>query len=106
MEYPSLSHHGATRGVTGSCHQLHLGPSASVLIDCGLEQGSEAAPGAQGAALGFDIQGIQALVITHVHLSTTLVAFLHCWLLAIAAPSCAVSPLRGCCPLCWKMPTS
>ncbi|MBH3390254.1 MBL fold metallo-hydrolase [Pseudomonas putida] len=68
MEYPSLSHHGATRGVTGSCHQLHLGPSASVLIDCGLEQGSEAAPGAQSAALGFDIQGIQALVITHVHL--------------------------------------
>lgn len=68
MEYPSLSHHGATRGVTGSCHQLHLGPATSLLIDCGLEQGSEAAPGAESAALGFDIQGIQALVVTHVHL--------------------------------------
>ncbi|EPJ2812479.1 MBL fold metallo-hydrolase RNA specificity domain-containing protein [Pseudomonas putida] len=68
MEYPSLSHHGGTRGVTGSCHQLHLDPSTSLLIDCGLEQGSEAAPGAESAALGFDIQGIQALVITHVHL--------------------------------------
>lgn len=68
MEYPSLSHHGGTRGVTGSCHQLHLGPATSLLIDCGLEQGSEAAPGAECAALGFDIQGIQALLVTHVHL--------------------------------------
>ena len=68
MEYPSLSHHGGTRGVTGSCHQLHLGPSTSLLVDCGLEQGSDAPPGAESAPLAFDIQGIQALVITHVHL--------------------------------------
>ncbi|AHD13422.1 beta-lactamase [Pseudomonas sp. FGI182] len=68
MEYPVLSHHGGTRGVTGSCHQLHLDPSTSLLIDCGLEQGAEAAPGAASAPLGFDVQGIQALVITHVHL--------------------------------------
>lgn len=68
MEYPSLSHHGGTRGVTGSCHQLHLGPSTSLLVDCGLEQGSDAPPGAASAPLAFDIQGIQALVITHVHL--------------------------------------
>ena len=68
MEYPVLSHHGGARGVTGSCHQLHLAPSTSLLIDCGLEQGAEAAPGAASAPLGFDVQGIQALVITHVHL--------------------------------------
>lgn len=68
MEYPGLSHHGGTRGVTGSCHQLHLDPSTSLLVDCGLEQGAEAAPGAESAPLGFDVQGIQALVITHVHL--------------------------------------
>ncbi|HEN8799343.1 TPA: MBL fold metallo-hydrolase [Pseudomonas putida] len=68
MQYPSLSHHGGTRGVTGSCHQLHLAPSSSLLVDCGLEQGAEAAPGAESAALGFDVQGIQALVVTHVHL--------------------------------------
>ncbi|MCE7765441.1 MBL fold metallo-hydrolase [Pseudomonas putida] len=68
MDYPSLSHHGGTRGVTGSCHQLHLDPSISLLIDCGLEQGRDASPGAESAALGFDIQGIQALIITHVHL--------------------------------------
>src|SRR5690606_19489363 len=68
MEYPSLSHHGGTRGVTGSCHQLHLDPFTSLLVDCGLEQGAEAAPGAESAPLGFDVQGIQALVVTHVHL--------------------------------------
>lgn len=68
MEYPSLSHHGGTRGVTGSCHQLHLAPSISLLIDCGLEQGAEAAPGAATASLGFDVQGIEALIVTHVHL--------------------------------------
>ncbi|MDH4553074.1 MBL fold metallo-hydrolase [Pseudomonas sp. BN607] len=68
MEYPVLSHHGGARGVTGSCHQLHLAPSVSLLVDCGLEQGADAAPGTETAPLGFDVQGIQALVITHVHL--------------------------------------
>ncbi|KAF0254185.1 MBL fold metallo-hydrolase RNA specificity domain-containing protein [Pseudomonas putida] len=68
MEYPVLSHHGGTRGVTGSCHQLHLDPSTSLLVDCGLEQGAEAAPGAETAPLGFDVQGIEALIVTHVHL--------------------------------------
>lgn len=68
MEYPCLSHHGGTRGVTGSCHQLHLSPSTSLLVDCGLEQGAEAAQDAEGAPLGFGVQGIEALIITHVHL--------------------------------------
>ncbi|MFJ4457262.1 MBL fold metallo-hydrolase RNA specificity domain-containing protein [Pseudomonas sp. NPDC089392] len=68
MEYPCLSHHGGTRGVTGSCHQLHLDPSTSLLVDCGVEQGADALPGSESAALGFDIQGTRALIITHVHL--------------------------------------
>ncbi|MFK0037946.1 MBL fold metallo-hydrolase RNA specificity domain-containing protein [Pseudomonas monteilii] len=68
MDYPSLSHHGGTRSVTGSCHQLHLAPFTSLLVDCGLEQGAEAAQGADAAPLGFDVQGIEALIITHVHL--------------------------------------
>nr|WP_314485179.1 MBL fold metallo-hydrolase [uncultured Pseudomonas sp.] len=68
MEYPSLTHHGAVRGVTGSCHQLHLGPGLSLLVDCGAEQGTDAAPGAQISPLGFAIAGIQALIVTHVHL--------------------------------------
>ncbi|MFJ4353878.1 MBL fold metallo-hydrolase RNA specificity domain-containing protein [Pseudomonas sp. NPDC089428] len=68
MEFPALSHHGGTRSVTGSCHQLHLDPTTSLLIDCGLEQGAEASPGAQFAPIGFDVEGIRALVITHVHI--------------------------------------
>ncbi|MFF5867961.1 MBL fold metallo-hydrolase [Pseudomonas sp. NPDC012596] len=68
MEFPALSHHGGTRGVTGSCHQLHLDATTSLLIDCGLEQGADAAPGSEFAPIGFDIAGIKALIITHVHL--------------------------------------
>jgi len=68
MEFPALSHHGGTRGVTGSCHQLHLDATTSLLIDCGLEQGADAAPGSEFAPIGFDIAGIRALIITHVHL--------------------------------------
>lgn len=68
MEFPALSHHGGARSVTGSCHQLHLDPTTSLLIDCGLEQGREAPVGAEFASIGFDIAGIEALIITHVHL--------------------------------------
>ncbi|MFV3404963.1 MBL fold metallo-hydrolase RNA specificity domain-containing protein [Pseudomonas sp. NY15463] len=67
MILPSISHHGGTRGVTGSCHQLHLDDSTSLLIDCGLEQGQDAR-GESWGALGFDVAGIQALIVTHVHL--------------------------------------
>jgi metallo-beta-lactamase family protein len=68
MQFPSLAHHGGTRGVTGSCHQLHLDSAISLLVDCGLEQGADAAPAAGPGALGVDVEGVQALVITHVHL--------------------------------------
>lgn len=66
--YPFLSHHGATRGVTGSCHQLHLDAHCSLLVDCGLEQGADVQSPIDGLSLGFEIQGIEALIITHVHL--------------------------------------
>ncbi|MCO7519604.1 MULTISPECIES: MBL fold metallo-hydrolase [unclassified Pseudomonas] len=68
MTYPFLSHRGGTRGVTGSCHQLHLDPATSLLIDCGLEQGMAGGGGSVSAAIDFDVAGIQALIITHVHL--------------------------------------
>lgn len=68
MAFPPISHHGGTRGVTGSCHQLHLDSTTSLLIDCGLEQGEDAAHAAPRGELGFDISGVQALVVTHVHL--------------------------------------
>lgn len=71
----AITHHGATTGVTGSCHQLTLTAGAaqgqSILIDCGLFQGVEA--GNDGARtdrlnIGFDITHVKALVITHVHI--------------------------------------
>ncbi|MDO6443701.1 MBL fold metallo-hydrolase RNA specificity domain-containing protein [Marinobacter sp. 2_MG-2023] len=74
-----LSHHGATSGVTGSCHELTLGlgsdptsesSSAGILIDCGLFQGAEKGDSADASNLSVDfpIAHIRALVVTHVHI--------------------------------------
>src|SRR5690606_13730930 len=71
MTYPRIEHHGAVNGVTGSCHQLHLTPNASVLIDCGLFQGAETSQSGTQAgnmAIEFPLAGIQALIATHVHI--------------------------------------
>lgn len=72
MRYPLIEHHGAGDGVTGSCHQLHMDGSTSVLIDCGLFQGNDAAlPGGSEAdrlAIEFPLDGIKALIATHVHI--------------------------------------
>lgn len=69
-EYPRIQHHGAVKGVTGSCHQLWLTDSDSLLIDCGLFQGAETS-GAGAAqdrlAVEFALQSVRALVVTHVH---------------------------------------
>lgn len=66
--FPFLSHHGAIRGVTGSCHQLHFDEHSSLLVDCGLEQGADTQTRANGQQLGFSVQGIEALIVTRVHL--------------------------------------
>ncbi|WP_460418429.1 MBL fold metallo-hydrolase [Pseudomonas sp. microsymbiont 2] len=68
MQFPAIDHHGGVRGVTGSCHQLHLDDATSLLIDCGLEQGAERQPGSRANELGFDVCGIRAVIVTHVHL--------------------------------------
>ncbi len=70
MSMPRLLHHGADKGVTGSCHQLFLDAANSVLIDCGLFQGADASR--NGArehhqAVDFSIEGVRALIVTHVH---------------------------------------
>ncbi|GGE57897.1 MBL fold hydrolase [Streptosporangium jomthongense] len=70
----NITHHGATTGVTGSCHELTLssgqGASAGILIDCGLFQGQEKGDGANASSLSVDfpIEHIRALVVTHVHI--------------------------------------
>src|SRR5690554_2052675 len=68
-----ITHHGATSGVTGSCHELTLGSdsdAAGILIDCGLFQGQEEKQRANAGdlAIDFPIAHIRALVVTHVHI--------------------------------------
>ncbi|UZZ08826.1 MBL fold metallo-hydrolase [Ectopseudomonas mendocina] len=72
MRYPDILHHGAVVGVTGSCHQLQMDDEHALLIDCGLFQGAETSPegraGAGKLAIDFSLDGIKALVATHVHI--------------------------------------
>ncbi|WP_214347056.1 MBL fold metallo-hydrolase RNA specificity domain-containing protein [Pseudomonas congelans] len=65
MSYPEITHHGAVDTVTGSCHQLHMDASCSLLIDCGSVQERGRPSGT--ASFGFDPEAIRALMITHVH---------------------------------------
>ncbi|ADP98144.1 MBL fold metallo-hydrolase [Marinobacter adhaerens] len=69
----NISHHGATSGVTGSCHELSLSrgsQKSGILIDCGLFQGQDEGRGASASDLSIDfpIEHIRALVVTHVHI--------------------------------------
>lgn len=70
LSYPLILHHGAVAGVTGSCHELRIDRTNSVLIDCGLFQGLEASPGGANynrLAIDFPIASVRALLITHCH---------------------------------------
>ena len=60
-------HHGAVDGVTGSCHQLFIGPTRSLLIDCGMFQGADAKHRNQ-EVIEFPLDGVSGLIVTHVHL--------------------------------------
>ncbi|WP_440995007.1 MBL fold metallo-hydrolase RNA specificity domain-containing protein [Arhodomonas sp. SL1] len=67
--YPRLIHHGGAEGVTGSCHQLYADPEHSLLVDCGLFQGRDAADDPfEQLTVGFDVDTVAALVVTHVHI--------------------------------------
>ena len=67
MPYQAIEHHGARDGVTGSCHRLRIDESTSVLVDCGLFQGSEA-QAAQVQHIDFEVDSLLALLVTHVHI--------------------------------------
>jgi len=70
METMRILHHGAVNGVTGSCHQLYMNDYNSVLIDCGLFQGSESAGNnnKDQLSINFNVRTIKALIITHCHI--------------------------------------
>lgn len=75
-QYPRLIHHGGASGVTGSCHQWFTQPDKSLMVDCGLLQGSDAhavsaAPDGLLQALQFapsTLQSLKAVLISHVHI--------------------------------------
>ena len=62
-----LEFFGAAQEVTGSCFLLHCGRSR-VLIECGLIQGSEEDERRNREPFPFDINAIDAVVLTHAHL--------------------------------------
>ncbi|HDP90094.1 MAG TPA: MBL fold metallo-hydrolase [Thioalkalivibrio sp.] len=68
--YPTILHHGAAHGVTGSCHRLQLASDRSLLIDCGLFQGQDADHPDSLAQHRWrhPVEDILALVVTHVHI--------------------------------------
>ncbi|MCJ0972462.1 MBL fold metallo-hydrolase [Pseudomonas sp. PS1] len=70
MLYPIIEHHGAKDGVTGSCHQLHIGAENSLLVDCGLFQGNDASlpSGNSRLDIEFSLETVKALIVTHVHI--------------------------------------
>ena len=66
----NILHHGGRFGVTGSCHELQMGSAASLLIDCGLRQGAEAAGEAgkeHGLLIDFPVDSLKGVVLTHTH---------------------------------------
>ncbi|WP_051234102.1 MBL fold metallo-hydrolase RNA specificity domain-containing protein [Halomonas halocynthiae] len=72
MASGQIEHHGAAKGVTGSCHRLRLDAIHSLLVDCGLFQGEEGESGADSTLeqhrVEFPVDDIQAMVVTHVHI--------------------------------------
>ncbi len=66
-----IRHHGGRDGVTGSCHELVIGDGQSLLVDCGLFQGTESSPDGGATArrldIDFPVDAVRALVVTHVH---------------------------------------
>jgi metallo-beta-lactamase family protein len=59
--------HGAAGTVTGSCFELRSG-KATVLIDCGMFQGTRTLEALNHEALPFDPSRIDAVILTHAHL--------------------------------------
>lgn len=67
--FPQFQHHGATSGVTGSCHRYIASQNSHYLIDCGLFQGEgEASDAMVRHAIDFDVSHVKGLIVTHVHI--------------------------------------
>jgi len=65
-----LTFHGGADSVTGANYLLESG-GTSILIDCGLQQGSKYAERKNFEAFPYDPAGIAGVVITHAHIDHT-----------------------------------
>ncbi len=63
----NLTFYGATEGVTGSSYILETG-GKTILLDCGLFQGSREEEKANKQAFQFEVKKIDAVVLSHAHL--------------------------------------
>lgn len=70
---PTIIHHGAASGVTGSCHRLQLDAQRALLVDCGLFQGNDVHgdDDVVRQRIDFSVKDVIALVVTHVHIDHT-----------------------------------
>ncbi|MGD8742876.1 MAG: MBL fold metallo-hydrolase, partial [Granulosicoccaceae bacterium] len=63
----TLTFYGAIEGVTGSAYLLRT-EQATVLLECGLVQGSREEEEANKAPFPFDMRQLDAVVLSHAHL--------------------------------------
>nr|WP_314445310.1 MBL fold metallo-hydrolase [uncultured Sphingomonas sp.] len=67
MANPTLTFHGASRTVTGSCFEVSL-DGQHILVDCGLFQGPRSLEALNREAFAFKPAGLNSLILTHAHI--------------------------------------
>jgi metallo-beta-lactamase family protein len=67
VERVTIKFHGAAGTVTGSCYEV-IAEGRSILIDCGLFQGTRSLEGLNHEEMPFKSDDIEAVILTHAHL--------------------------------------